>query len=132
MKWVFLLGRILFSSLFIIKSFAFFSSESIARASDANVLFPSLVIPIAGILVFTGGLSILLGYKAQIGALLLIIVLVPITLLMHRFWEIEQPYHALMNQYCFLKNIALIGALLMLTYFGSGPLSLSCCSSKCK
>ena len=80
--------------------------------------------PLSGLLAFLGGLSILLGFKARIGAWLLVIVLVPITLVMHRFWELEDAHVLLLNNLCFMKNLALVGASLMIAYFGSGPMSL--------
>lgn len=65
-----------------------------------------------------GALLILVGYKARWGALLLILFLIPTTLIFHtNFAEQGQ-----LTQ--FLKNLAIIGGLLMVVYLGSGPLSL--------
>lgn len=73
-----------------------------------------------GAIVFelAGALSVLLGYKARWGAILLIIFLVPTTLIFHAFWS--DPKQTTQ----FLKNLALIGGLLMVYYVGSGPVSL--------
>ena len=65
-----------------------------------------------------GGLSVLLGYKARWGAIALIIFLIPTTLIFHtNFAERMQVIQ-------FLKNLGLLGGLLMVYSFGSGPLSL--------
>ncbi len=65
-----------------------------------------------------GGLSVLLGYKARWGAIALIIFLIPATLIFHtNFAERMQVIQ-------FLKNLGLLGGLLMVYSFGSGPLSL--------
>ncbi len=124
MKYVVLLGRILFSSIFILRAFAHFSEKAMSHATNAGLPMASVLVPLGGILLLIGGLSILLGYKARWGAWLLIIFLVPTTLAMHKFWNVTANYSSTMEQLCFLKNISLIGASLMITYFGSGPLSL--------
>ena len=82
------------------------------------------LVPVGGVIAFLGGLSILLGYKAKIGAWLLIIFLVPTTFMMHKFWLSEDFFSNMMHQYCFFKNASLLGAALMIACVGSGPLSL--------
>ncbi|MCB1115924.1 MAG: DoxX family protein [Chlamydiia bacterium] len=58
-----------------------------------------------------GALLILLGYKTRIGAVFLLLFLIPVTLVMHPFWfrVSGEVYQELM---VFLKNLSLIGALL--------------------
>lgn len=83
-------------------------------------------LPLAGLLTvgaivfeLVGALSVLLGYKARWGALLLILFLIPTTLIFHTdFADSTQITQ-------FLKNFAILGGLLLVTYYGSGPLSLS-------
>lgn len=65
-----------------------------------------------------GGLSVLLGYKARWGAIALIIFLVPTTLIFHTNFAEE------MQVIQFLKNVAILGGLLMVVYFESGPVSV--------
>jgi putative oxidoreductase len=124
LKYIFLLGRVLFSSIFILKSFELFTSDTIIRAKGAGLSMANVLVPLFGILVLLGGVSMLLGYKAKKGAWLLVIFLLPATLLMHRFWSAENPFAAMMHNYCFWKNVSLLGAALMITHFGSGPMSL--------
>lgn len=71
-----------------------FSSQAIGYAAAAGVPFPSLLVPASGIVAIVGGLSILLGYRARIGAWLLVLFLVPVTLTMHNFWAIKEPMMA--------------------------------------
>ncbi|MBE9054035.1 DoxX family protein [Nostocales cyanobacterium LEGE 11386] len=82
-------------------------------------------LPIVGVLlVFTiafqilGGLSIILGYKAKIGAILLIIFLIPATIVFHN--PVADPSQ--FNN--FFKNLSIIGGLLLVLTYGSGSLSL--------
>lgn len=95
------------------------------HATDMGAPLAHLLVPLAGVLSLLGGLSILLGYKARIGAWLLVIFLVPVTLVMHRFWEMNDGVLGMLHHLCFMKNLSLLGSVLMVAYFGSGPLSLS-------
>jgi putative oxidoreductase len=70
------------------------------------------------ILLLAGGLSILLGYKVRVGAKLLILFLIPATLLFHLNFADQ------MQQIQFLKNLGLMGGLLLLTHTGAGYWSL--------
>ena len=70
-----------------------------------------------------GGISILLGYKAKIGAWLLIIFLVPATFVFHNFWAIE-GMEGQLQFFSFLKNFSIIGGLILVVVLGSGRLSL--------
>lgn len=53
------------------------------------------------------------------------IFLIPVTFMMHRFWVVAEDNVALIQQAMFMKNLALLGAALLITYFGSGPMSLT-------
>ena len=79
--------------------------------------------PLSGLLASAGGLSILLGYRARLGAALVVLFLVPVTLAMHRFWGVPDPMMAQMQQAMFMKNFAMLGGVLLVSYFGAGPFS---------
>jgi putative oxidoreductase len=119
-----LLGRVFYSAIFILASFGHFTAKTINFAASQGVLFADILVPFSGLLALVGGLSILLGYKARYGAWLLVIFLVPVTYMMHKFWMISNPMMHDMQQAMFMKNTALLGAALLITHFGSGPLSL--------
>lgn len=125
MKYILLLGRILFSAIFIVASLAHFTPQDIQYALSKGVPMPSVLVPLSGIMALVGGLSVLLGYKARWGAWLIVIFLIPVTLMMHNFWGISDPMAAAIEQANFFKNISMLGAALIISYFGSGPLSLS-------
>ena len=117
-------GRVLFALIFVASIVGHFSSAEIAQASAHGVPFAHLLVPLAGVIALLGGVSVMLGYRAKLGALLLVIFLVPVTLFMHRFWGIPDPQMAMMQRISFMKNLALTGSALMIMYFGSGPYSL--------
>ena len=117
MKYVFLLGRILFSLIFILKPIEYL------LFGEMGVMFVNLGF-LCALPILLGGLSILLGYYSRIGALLIVIVLLPITFCMHPFWVADTDFAQMMHSLCFWKNLSLAGAALMIIYTGSGPLSL--------
>src|SRR5512135_2979532 len=104
MKYLVLLGRILYSAIFLMSGPGHFTEKSIAYAAAQGVPLASLAVPFSGILAILGGLSILLGYKAKYGAWLLVLFLIPVTLMMHRFWGVADPMTAMMQQVNFMKN----------------------------
>jgi putative oxidoreductase len=124
MKYLPLIGRILFSYIFIMSGFHHFSEASAQYAAKQGVPMPSLLVPISGLLAIVGGLSVLLGFKARIGALLLIIFLVPVTLMMHNYWAVDDPMMKQMQHAMFNKNLSMLGSAILICYFGAGPLSL--------
>ncbi len=65
-----------------------------------------------------GGLLILFGIRVRIGAVILILFLIPATILYHHFWFLEGKQHSL-ELVMFLKNLAILGGLLNLLAFGA-------------
>jgi len=119
-----LVGRILFSAIFILSGFFHFSQQDIAYAAQAGVPMPGFLVPASGILAMVGGLSILLGYRARIGGWLVVIFLLPVTLMMHNFWAVKDPMMQQMQMAMFMKNVTMIGGALLISQFGAGGLSL--------
>jgi len=117
-------GRALFALIFITSVFGHFSRGAIDAASAHGVPLATLAVPASGILALLGGLSILLGYRARFGAFLIVVFLVPVTLVMHKFWGLADPQMAMMQKAMFMKNVSMIGGALVLMYYGSGPYSL--------
>jgi putative oxidoreductase len=77
-----------------------------------------------GVVSVVGGLSIVLGYRAKIGAWLIIAFLLIVTPIMHKFWGVADPMMAQLQMINFLKNFSMLGGALLITQFGAGPLSL--------
>jgi len=117
-------GRVLYSVVFLMAAFAHFSPATIGYAAAQGVLFPGVVVPMAGLLAAAGGLSVALGYRAKLGAGLLLVFLVPVTLTMHNFWTLTDPMMAAIQQAMFVKNVSLLGGALLIAYYGPGPFSL--------
>jgi putative oxidoreductase len=118
------LGRAFYSLLFLMSGLGHFSPQTIAYAASAGVPLASVAVPLSGVLSLAGGLSVLLGYRAKIGAWLLVLFLVPVTVMMHNFWAVTDPQMHMMQQVNFFKNVGLLGGALLIAYFGAGPVSL--------
>jgi putative oxidoreductase len=124
MRYLVLSGRVLFALIFITAAPRHFSSEGIQHAAQLGVPLAKLLVPISGVLALGGGLSVALGYKARLGAWALVAFLVPVTFMMHGFWRLSDPVLVHTQQALFAKNISMLGAALMVAYFGSGPISI--------
>jgi len=115
MEYLFLVGRIIVGGYFIMSGINHFTMLDMMTqyAESKGVPLAKLGVIISGIMLLAGGLSILLGYRTKIGILNLVVCLLIITFYMHRFWGIEDQNIRMMEMINFLKNLALIGLLLM-------------------
>ncbi|WP_455281357.1 DoxX family protein [[Eubacterium] cellulosolvens] len=115
-----LTARILISTIFIMaainKSMDLLGSEQYMAAY--GIPAPGVLLVISIIIEFFGGLSILLGFKAKWGAIVLFIILIPTTLIFHT--EVTDQIQSIM----LLKNLSIMGGLLMIANYGSGPYSI--------
>jgi putative oxidoreductase len=112
----------------------FFLSEVYARAGawDANVTkmamldlpVPPLLLAAALIVMILGGLSLLLGFHARHGAMLLFGFTVVATVLMHDYWHLASSAVRDADYEIFARNIAIAGGLLMVIGLGAGPFAI--------
>ena len=121
---VVLLGRVLYVLIFLMGGAGHFSKQSVSYAASQGVPLASVLVPLSGVLALAGGLSVLLGYRAKIGAWLIALFLVPVTLMMHKFWLVHDPMMAQMHLVMFMKNVSMLGGAFLISHFGAGPLSL--------
>jgi len=124
MKYAVPLGRILFALIFVMSAPGHFTGKTIGYAASHGVPMASILVPISGLIALAGGLSILLGFWARCGGWLIVLFLVPVTLTMHNFWAVTDPMQAQMQHIMFMKNLAMLGGALLISYFGRGPVSL--------
>ena len=117
------LGRLLFALIFLMAGMTHFAKQTIAFAASQGVPLASVAVPLSGVISAVGALSILLGYRAKIGAWLIVIFLIAVTP-MHKFWGISDPMMQQMQMVMFMKNLAMLGGALLISQFGSGPWSL--------
>ena len=113
------IGRVLFSLVFILSAPHLFLHGP-AAAESAGLPMAHVLVPLAGVLALLGGLSVAVGFHARLGALALVAFLIPVTLVMHRFWGLDDAQLAQAQMTQFIKNVALLGAATYLVYAGAG------------
>ena len=121
---VVVLGRFFFALIFLMAGANHFSGQTIAFAASQGVPLASFAVPFSGVLAIAGGLSILLGYRAKLGAWLVVLFLIPVSLMMHKFWTVQDPMMAQIQMILFMKNVSMLGGALLVSQFGAGPFSL--------
>ncbi|GGK32281.1 DoxX family protein [Nocardia camponoti] len=119
MDIVFLIGRILLAAIF-----AFSALGHLTQAEGMGQYAASKGIPAAkagvlasGVLALLGAISIIFGIWIDVGALLLVVFLAPVSLLMHTFWKETDPQLKQTEMIQFNKNLAIMGGALILFYF---------------
>jgi putative oxidoreductase len=127
-SYVFLIGRILYGGFFVMGGLNHFRNLTMMSGftSSKGVPASTAAVLVSGLLIFVGGLSVILGSYERIGLACIVLFLVPVTFLMHNFW-VEKEMMPRINQLVnFQKNLALLGAtLMMLLIARPWPLSLT-------
>lgn len=126
-----LIGRILISVIFILSGLMKLESWSSSAAFLAMKHFPipSAMLVGAIIVEVLGGLCLLLGFKARIAAFIMFLYLIPTTIVFHNFWAMQGAARA-DNHIHFLKNLPIMGGLLMVAAYGPGKLSVDGAGAK--
>jgi len=119
------LGRVALCTIFILAGVGkFLNYDGTAQymASKGMTMIPIFLV-LAALVEICGGLSLLLGLRARMGATLLFLFLIPVTIIFHDFWNLTGPdKQAQMIE--FLKNLGIFGGLLYVMSIGPGPWSI--------
>lgn len=120
MKYVVLAARICLSLIFLKAGVSHILgfNQTVEMMAGKGLPIPNILLIFTIAFQLLGALSLLLGYQVRIGSILLIIFLIPASFAFHNF--LVDPNQ--IND--FLKNIGLIGGLLMVIYAGAGTLSI--------
>lgn len=124
MKFLFPLGRVLLAFNFVVAFPYHLTHGAVQAAAEQGVPFAGALVPLSGVLALAGGISVAIGYKARWGAWALVVFLVPVTLWMHAYWRMSDPNTVFTEQVLFLKNLSILGAALLISQFGAGPVSI--------
>jgi putative oxidoreductase len=111
-----LIGRILFVVIFV-------SSGTVGHigqrkgmaqyASSQGVPAAESLVVLSGLLIAVGGLMVGLGIWGDLGALLLLLFVVPAAFWIHAYWKVDDPMQRADQQAHFMKNLALAGGCIM-------------------
>lgn len=116
MEILFILGRVIFGGYFLIAGFKHFRHVKMMSdyAGSKGVPMPRLAVLVSGALIFLGGAGIFTGMYVRWSLALIILFLLLVTFKMHDYWNITDPAQQMPQKINFDKNIALLGASLMM------------------
>lgn len=125
--WMHLVGRIMFSMIFIASGMNHFLklNEGAAYATTKGVPAGKLMTVVSGLAILLGGVSVLLGWHRFIGAGLIVIFLVLTAFVMHAFWKETDPMMMENEMAHFMKDMALAGAALLIAFYAGAPWPMS-------
>ena len=119
-------GRALIVGIFLVSALLNkipnFSGVAEVMAAE-GVPLPKIMLGGAIALLVLGSASVLLGYKARVGAGMLLVFLVAATYFFHDFWNMPSERKG-MEVTQFLKNASLMGTMLLIMANGVGSGSL--------
>ena len=121
-----LLGRICISIIFIyeaLDSLFFFQNTKDTMTAYGITWQQDILLVGVIILLILGATMVLIGYYANIGSFLLLLYWLPFTAIVYSFWNDPPEYQRLSSLY-FMRNMAVIGGLLILMANGSGKYSV--------
>jgi putative oxidoreductase len=116
MRALFVAGRAIFGGYFAYNGINHFlqNSSMSQYAAAKGVPRPEAAVRATGAMLVAGGVSVMLGLRPRHGLSAIVAFLVPTTLQMHRFWEVDDPHQRTIEMTQFAKNLALVGAALAL------------------
>jgi len=116
MNTVLLIGRILFALMFVSGGINHFTKAEAMTgyATFKKVPAPKVANLVSGLLLVASGLSIILGIYADLGALVVAILLIAMALKMHDFWAQADAQAKQTETINFFKNISMAGGALIL------------------
>ncbi|MGY8892747.1 MAG: DoxX family protein [Burkholderiales bacterium] len=116
-----LTGRILLAALFIpagISKIVGFEG-TVGYIASVGLPLATLAAITAIVVELIAGLALLVGYRIKLAAVILAVFTLVATVLFHNFWAMPAD-QAYMQQLMFMKNIAVVGGLLMVAALGGG------------
>jgi putative oxidoreductase len=123
--WAALLGRIALAVIFVISGYGKLTGfdGTVGYIASKGLAAPQVLAVIALLIELGGGLALVIGWKARWAALLLVVFLLVITPIFHNFWAVP-PEQMMGQKINFLKNLSMLGGMLLLFGFGPGRYSV--------
>lgn len=120
-----LIGRVLLSLIFVLSGLDKITGwyDTGAYMASKGIPFVSFFLGAAIVLELGGGLLVALGYRARLGALALSVFVISTTLVFHNFWAVAGP-DVQLQTIMFLKNLSMLGGLLLVVAYGPGRFSV--------
>jgi putative oxidoreductase len=121
-----LLGRIFLSLIFLWEAYdsiVFFDSVKRTMTTYGITWNQDFLLAACITSLLVGGIMVLIGYKASFGAVLLLAYWIPVTFIVYSFWN-DPVSERRLQSILFMKNMAIVGGLLMLFVNGAGRFSV--------
>jgi putative oxidoreductase len=118
-------GRTLLGAIFLLSGISKvmdWSSSAAYMEAQGFVAVP-FFLAAAALIEIVGGLAVITGTAARLAAVVLILFLIPTTVIFHDFWALEGAERQNQMNH-FLKNLSIMGGLLVLFGFGAGRFSV--------
>ena len=114
MDIVMIIGRVLFALMFVSGGLNHFtkSKDLVGYAQFKKVPAAKASVFLSGVVLLLGGLSVILGIYADLGAIALAVVLLAMALKMHNFWAHTDAQAKQTETIAFFKNISMAGGAL--------------------
>ena len=121
-----LVARILMMSLFVISGFGKITdfTGTVNYMQYVHAPLPQVAAGVAIVMELFVGLALLIGFRVRVLALALLVFVAGTSMIGHPFWTMTGDSRDL-NQVQFLKNLAIMGGLLLLSITGSGRYSVT-------
>lgn len=119
-----LIGRIFLAAIFIVSGLAKLTDTAgtAGYMTAQGIPYAHALAIFAGICELAGGLALVFGALTRLAALGLFLFLIPTTLIFHNFWALD-GVEAKTQMVNFMKNLSIMGGLLLL--WAQGPSRLS-------
>jgi putative oxidoreductase len=119
------LGRVLLALMFVWSGFVKLTGITATAGLIASVGLPApaVLAVLTGLLEVVGGVGLIVGYKTRLAALALGLFTLAASLLFHAYWSAPADQQ-FVQQLFFMKNLAVIGGMFIVTALGGGSLSV--------
>jgi len=121
-----LIGRVLLAFMFVYSGFGKIGGfeRTAANIASKGLPLPEIGAAIAIAIELGAGLMLAFGWKTRCAAVAIAVFTLAASIFFHNFWTMADAAAAGTNKIMFLKNITIIGGMLMVVAFGPGRYSL--------
>lgn len=123
--YVSLAGRILLALMFIPAGFGKLTNigGTAGYIASGGLPFPSVLAVLVGALELFGGLALVIGFKVRWVGLAMALFTLAASMLFHPFWSVPEAQQ-MVTKLLFMKNISVVGGMLLISALGAGALSV--------
>jgi len=120
-----LTGRLLIAFIFIFAGFGKLTGfeGTVGYIASKGMPLPALAAVAATLIELGGGIMLAVGWKARWAAAAMLVFTAMTAVIFHNFWAVgaDQAQNQMIH---FMKNLSMMGGLLFVVVYGSGPISV--------